>query len=163
MPTGIYTRKRIRNNVIDCGDYLKVELTNRKKEVIAQTLIDKEDYEKIKDRHWNLGKNGYVDSANIPARIYLHHLVFGKVLGKEIDHINENPLDNRKSNLRFVSRSRNNLNRKRTTGCWFRKDTKRWSAEITVDGKKYSLGCADTLKEAKKVREDFKIKNVIYA
>lgn len=68
-----------------------------------------------------------------------------------VDHINRNPHDNRISNLRMGSQQQNTFNAgpsKNNTsgykGVYFRKDTGKWSAEITHNRKKKSLGCYPT-------------------
>jgi len=42
--------------------------------------------------------------------VYLHHCVAGRPLAGDVDHINGDPLDNRRCNLRVVSHSLNVLN-----------------------------------------------------
>lgn len=54
---------------------------------------------------------GYIPKSGNYKQILMHHLVIGKPdEGYVTDHINRNRLDNRKENLRFVTRSENNYN-----------------------------------------------------
>lgn len=99
-----------------------------------ETLFDLEDLEKIKGCGgvWYLGKNNYV--INSLTKKYLHHLVMdfkgsGRGFQQEsIDHINRDPLDNRKSNLRLATAKMQQENSKgRIEG------TKRERQKIAVD------------------------------
>lgn len=70
-----------------------------------------------------------------------------------IDHIDRNPLNNRKSNLRICTNKENSRNsgmRKNNTsgykGVW--KNWKRWEAGIKVNGAKIYLGLFKTKQEA---------------
>ena len=87
------------------------------------SIIDKEDFTKIKDYTWHYISGGYI-SHTIPVdesrrELYLHNLVMGRLgfPGKgskeSIDHINRNGLDNRKENLRLITQSEQNLNQTR--------------------------------------------------
>jgi hypothetical protein len=87
------------------------------------SLIDKEDFPKIKDYTWHYIANGYI-SHTVPVddtrrELYLHNLVMnrlgfpGKGSKESIDHINRNGLDNRKENLRLITQTDQNLNQKR--------------------------------------------------
>jgi HNH endonuclease/AP2 domain len=77
----------------------------------------------------------------------MHHLVLGRPPeGYETDHINRNGLDNRRSNLRFVTRSYNNQGKKyegktsQYTGVSWYFRYKKWVALIRKDGKLHNLG-----------------------
>jgi hypothetical protein len=74
--------------------------------------------------------------------------VFGKIpKGLEVDHINRNTLDNCRNNLRLVSHSINCCNRglrkdnkAGQTGVNWCKPIKRWSARISINGRRICLG-----------------------
>lgn len=75
-------------------------------------LVDDEDFGVVSARKWYLHGQGY--AACTPDKngcSLLHRLVFGATTGQEIDHINGDKLDCRRSNLRSVTRSQNNQNR----------------------------------------------------
>ena len=79
-----------------------------------------------------------------------HRLIFffaNKYQPDEVDHINGNKSDNRISNLRAADRFINCRNTKKRSdnssgisGVSFRKDTQKWVAAVSVNGKKKYLG-----------------------
>lgn len=80
----------------------------------------------------------------------------------QIDHINENPSDNRWCNLRAATKAQNmrninitKANSSGSKGVGFHKQSGRWRAYIGVDGKLIHLGLFKTKEEAVKVRCDF--------
>ena len=112
--------------------------------------FDLEDYDLIKDYCWREYAQKDCDHVTLRARdrqsgknVMMHGLVFGKYC----DHINRNPLDNRKSNLREATAKENARNssiaKNNTSGVigvtWNQKDNV-WQARICVDWKSKSLG-----------------------
>lgn len=129
-----------KNEIIDCGDYCEICLYNSKKREVARTKIDKDDLEKIKKHKWCLNINGYVATRNSKKHFYLHQLILGKKDGFEIDHKNNNPLDNREQNLRHATRSQNKMNQKNVKGYTWDKENNKWIAQIHFNKKYYNLG-----------------------
>jgi len=88
-------------------------------------------------------------------RISLHRFIVDCPEGMEVDHINLNTLDNRRSNLRICTRKENSLNKPKqknnTSGykgvCWFKRK-KRWKSTIHVNKKTIHLGFYNTPEEA---------------
>jgi hypothetical protein len=77
--------------------------------------------------------------------------------GVQVDHINRNTLDNRRSNLRLCTASQNRYNQKPRKdsvtgfkGVSFHPDkkVKQWQAKIIVEGRKISLKYHATAEEA---------------
>jgi hypothetical protein len=92
----------------------KIKLKNRKKEIVGYAIIDKNGYEEVIKYNWYLDKTGYIRAQLNRKSISLSHFIFGKpLIGNVIDHINNNKLDNRKSNLREATFSQNAQNRKK--------------------------------------------------
>lgn len=127
-----------KNKIINYDNYLEIYLYSGKGEQkeIARTKIDKDNLDKIKNYKWSLS-NKYV--INVKNEIFLHQLILGKKEGYEIDHINHDKLDNRKQNLRFVTRSQNMMNNK-TKGYYWCKRDKRWVVNICINYKSIYLG-----------------------
>ncbi len=97
------------------------------------------------------------DASNGYARIgkkYLHRLVISASAGDIVDHINQNKLDNRKENLRIVSKALNNynkqINNKLGRGIYFDKYGKRYRACISHNNKTEKLGSFKNIEDAKK-------------
>lgn len=87
----------------------------------AIALVDDEDLQSIAQYKWYLSSHGYAVrtihvSGNKKDGVVqrgeaMHRVVMKAVKGQQIDHINRNRLDNRKSNLRFCSSMENTWNR----------------------------------------------------
>lgn len=103
-------------------------------------IVDDQDEALVRSRVWYrhvAGPNVYVRDGQ---RVYLHRLILGASASDEIDHKNGNGLDNRRSNLRFVTRTQNNLNRRGVRGCYFEERTKKWRADLWFEGQRTRLG-----------------------
>ena len=95
--------------------------------------------------------HGYVVRASRDMKIYLHRTILCACSGGIVDHINGDPLDNRRSNLRVVDPHVSALNRglqsnntRGYRGVTLHKQTGRWQAAITLYGKDKYLGLFDT-------------------
>jgi len=83
-------------------------------------VFDKDDEEKVKKYFWHCTSVGYISSSiyidKKEKQVLLHRLIMnvthfpGKGANETIDHINRNPLDNRKENLRILSQTEQNIN-----------------------------------------------------
>ena len=125
-------------------------------------IVDNDDYEKLSKHKWYCRlPSGYAirceqdPVAKKTIWFFMHRDVLSPEKGHEIDHINGNKIDNRKSNLRQVTRSQNNQNSKPRTngsskykGVSFHKASQLWIAEITRDGNKRRLGYFETERQA---------------
>jgi hypothetical protein len=79
----------------------------------------------------------------------------------DIDHINNDPMDDRWENLREASRVQNLANTRARSGlkgaCWVSAKNK-WKAQIRRDGKNRHLGYFDTPEEANAAYRDAALK-----
>lgn len=147
------------NEIIVYNNYCEIVLYSGRSEQkeVARTKIDKEDLEKIK--YYKCGKDvhGYCVINFNKKQIKLHKFIFGEKSGYEIDHINNDPLDNRKINLRFATRHENSMNT-RYKGYYWHKQNKKWCAEVMINYKKKFLGCFSKEEDAKKAAREGRIK-----
>lgn len=126
--------------------------------------IDTEDIDKMKPYHWIIRSDGYVKATlGRNKYIYLHRLLMNVLDNNsiEVDHINQNPSDNRKYNLRIATHAENNRNielcSKNTSGfrgVYFDKKCKNWYAHIRIDNKSKHLGSYKNKEDAIKARHD---------
>ena len=127
--------------------------------------FDLEDYDKIKQYNWYITKSGYVRSQSHNKQTDMHRLVMN-VSDSDImiDHIFHKKYDNRKSQLRIVTNSQNQMNKKPLlhsspcTGVSWHKKREAWIAQIGINGKLIYLGISKILEEAIKMRKAAEIK-----
>lgn len=124
------------------------------------TLIDPEDYEWAKDWKWFLNNTGYVCRTQHPEHraVFLHRLIDKTPEGLKTDHINGNPKDNRRCNLRHVNwhqsawnTSQHGKHSSQFKGVHLIRRPGRnpkWCSQITVNGEVRSLGYFVDEKEA---------------
>lgn len=112
-------------------------------------LVDHQDYELVNKFKWsaNCGKMGaYPRNAQArdgKRRILMHRLILDILDTKlTVDHINRNPFDNRRSNLRICSHYQNSLNRKSWSSSGYKgvyKHGKLYIITITVNKKTFTV------------------------
>lgn len=159
---GKITRTRFDpNEIVEYDDYAEIVLYDKNCEEVNRALIDLDDVDKVNQYKWYMS-HGYVRSAT--ANTFLHRLVMNCPEEMVIDHINHNPLDNRKSNLRICTKQQNNMNKKfmsnNTSGCmgvyWTNRE-KRWISKICYKGEEICLGYYKTKEEAIEARKQAEI------
>lgn len=127
-----------------------------------QTIVDDDDYESLSQHKWyahiNPNCKHYVSAVrtigtgkNRPKNLRMHREIMGCTPrdGRIIDHIDGNPLNNQKSNLRFVNPNENSANRpnkKQFRGVCF--DRKKFKASISINNKTKYIGRFDTAEDA---------------
>ena len=103
-------------------------------------------YEKWNERIVKPNNRGYIQIEIDRKLIKVHRLIMEAFEGpseQEVDHIDRNKTNNNFHNLRYCTRSENNLNRDycyNAKGCYWYKPTKKWKAQIRIDGKAKHLG-----------------------
>ena len=134
--------------------------------------FDKEDYEIIAKYTWHTIKEGYLRAVTNrwkdangeihQSTILLHRLIASQHKNLQqtgdrnvIDHINGNPSDNRKVNLRIATQQENTMNQKMRSdnstghkGVLLNKRSGKYIAVITKNHKSTHLGTFDTVEEA---------------
>lgn len=159
-----YQRFRSRGNIVSIKndrdrrpaiiyeDYAEISVGNSG-DVATISPRDVSEVEKIR---WVKSVNGYA-VGHIPGgkNVTLHSLIMGKPpFGLVVDHIDRNKMNNKRTNLRFVTRGENNRNSNKRVGTSSKykgvsvhKKTK-WIAQITYEYKAEYLGMFDSEKEA---------------
>lgn len=111
-------------------------------------IVSDEDYEWLMQWKWSVSnrkKLSYASARIGGACITMHRVIYGRIESlqteKMVDHINGNGLDNRRENLRLVTRVENARNQGGRGVCGFRgisKDTvtQKWLSAITGQPKK---------------------------
>lgn len=115
--------------------------------------ISKEDYEFVSQNYWHY-MDGYVKSTR-HGLMHRHFMKEQLVEKLQVDHINNNRLDNRRSNLRVVTQQEN-LNKKTTyksntsghPGIKWNKRLNKWQAQITRNKQRAHLGVFESFQEA---------------
>lgn len=124
------------------------------------TIVDDEDFNELNKRKWSAAKGCNVyyavrTSHPTPKTILMHRVIMNAKKGDEIDHKNNDGLDNRKENLRFCTKSENQHNQisrigqsSKFKGVGWSKSNRRWISQIRINGKRIHLGSFEDEEEA---------------
>lgn len=129
------------------------------------TIIDDEDGDLV-SRHWKI-RGGYVchhcTQNGRKGLCFIHRIILERIIGRilikgeVVDHIDGNPLNNHRSNLRLASIKENVRNSKKPKnntsgfkGVSWHDRAQKWRARIFVDRRQIHLGYFDTPEEAHK-------------
>lgn len=179
-PRGIGGRKANPIEYVEHQDFIEGRVMSKGN--ILSFKIDKDELEKVKTRHWYASGGGvyiasHITIHNSKKMLYLHNFIMnrltfdGKGQKESVDHINRDGLDNRKSNLRIISQTFQNINqgiRPRTAvlpeGCpelprhiWYIKtDGKhgdRFGIDLKTEGIKWKSTSSKTISWETKLQE----------
>lgn len=126
------------------------------------SLVDDEDLPLLLRWRW-ISLGGYAVRQQRTERggstlIYLHRQLLVAGPGEVVDHINNDRLDNRRSNLRLCSQRENAANRRSTReqvgayrGVHFEARSGRFRAQIKIGGRNRYLGTFDSAETAARV------------
>ena len=108
-------------------------------------LIDLDDLEEVLKHKWRFWNKSYYTGNFNPTTI--HRFLMNPQKDEVVDHINGNPQDNRRKNLRITTQQKNLINKEILSnnktgiaGVWWDNNRKKWCAEIKMDGIKCYLG-----------------------
>ena len=130
------------------------------------TTVDVDFFDAVSQYRWYMTKDGYVYRSQhisgsgrnrVKKNIALHREIAGAPIGKVVDHLDRNPLNNARANLRICTRSQNEANSPSRGGTSKYKGVSRnigrgkaWQSGIKFQYKRIALGMFDTEKEAAK-------------
>jgi hypothetical protein len=136
--------------------YLKIPLYRRDGVLVASATISSADATLILPHRWHRDSAGYARRNDAPG-IMMHRVVLGLEThdGHHSDHINGDPLDNRRENLRVVTHTQNMQNRKAPShgrspfrNVQWETAKRRWRVRCRIEGTVVSLGYFDDEVEA---------------
>lgn len=155
----LYERPKSLNTYVTNGDTTTVYTTAN-----VSFLIDTEDLPKILERTWCISKTGYAVAGISRKTVKLHRHLLNPSPKEVIDHINGDPLDNRRENLRICTNSENTKNNRlqknNPLGYTGIRKTPHgmYNARITVDRQEIHIGNYPTFEEAVLARIDAEVK-----
>ena len=128
------------------------------------TIIDDEYFDELNKFNW-YEANGYAvthkGSGENRRVVFMHNMILWSPRGLEIDHVDGNTLNNRRSNLRIVTHKENMRNQKvklhssKYKGVHWDSDRNKWKATTKINGKVVCIGRFLTEIEAAKAYNDF--------
>ena len=129
-------------------------------------IVDPEDFERLNKHKWYAAKRSNtfyaircVGTRRNRRNIWMHREIIHPPRHLVVDHINHNGLDNRKANLRPATQAQNNYNRviikrkdssSKYKGVTWKKENKKWLAQIHFKGEYIFLGYFKEEKQAAK-------------
>ncbi len=140
IPARYYTNEYYKDE-----DHWVLRITRRRDNVITYVKLDESDVEKARQHSWyphhDPSKPANLIYIKSTGGLRLHRVITDCPKDKVVDHINHDPLDNRRSNIRICDVGDNNRNmsisKRNTTGVVgvrYRKDRGTWVANKMING-----------------------------
>lgn len=130
------------HQVSACGTFVRIRIPSGE-----EILVDSEDYPKVELFRWFRASRRPYAHAHVRGadgrrhQIQMHRLIMNPPANLVIDHIDGDPKNNRKSNLRVCTQAENSRNQRsqkskasRWRGVSMCKSTGRWQVAIRVGG-----------------------------
>lgn len=144
----------LERHLISCKKYNNYDLSGEYGICFAsntehQVLFSLIDYDKIRNFCWYEDTStGYIKTRTPEGKWISMHRLITDDRYMTVDHINRNKLDNRRENLRGITKKHNMLNRdgvistntSNYTGVYFNEQREKWVAQICVDNHIIYLG-----------------------
>lgn len=147
------------------------------------SIVSDEDYQYLSSFAWYAAKDGisfraqrcyrYIDiNGNKKTKtVFIHNSIIESIYGPlesgvYVDHINNDPMDNRRENLRLATRRQNASNVRKTysktssiyKGVSWKKNARKWLAEISPNRQRINLGVFDKEKDAARAYNEAAVK-----
>lgn len=128
------------------GDAVRVFVYNRHCKRYGSFVIDLEDLDRVIIKKWRIVSNRVV--TGVHKSVHISRFILDiKDPKAVVDHIDSDPLNNRKSNLRVTTQQKNLCNKRvqsnntsSVAGVYFCNKRNKWCSEIMFDYKKCFLG-----------------------
>jgi hypothetical protein len=132
----------------------------------GEVLVDAADLELVSQYRWHFLKGGYAGAhgkaSDRTQTVLMHRLILDAPSDMQVDHINGDRLDNRRSNLRICTIAENRRNRRidgRNNSTGFKGVIKatgyeRWRAEIRLNSQTIRLGRFGSPEEAARAYDE---------
>jgi hypothetical protein len=132
-------------------------------------IVDAEDISLVEKYRWYARAGRKTNYActwvrrgnGVVSKPPMHRVILNEPDGLEVDHVNGNGLDNRRSNLRICTHDQNTRNRRskksgtssRFIGVRWNKQSRKWIAAYETGGRERYLGSFDKEEDAARVRD----------
>jgi hypothetical protein len=141
------------------------------------TVVDDEDFDRLSTFKWfailRKRKDGVVTSIyaarkavneqGVRTTLYMHREILGLGFGRvpEVDHKDNNGLNNQRTNFRVTTRSCNTANtrlridnKSSRKGVWWHEKNRKWLTQIGVNNKTIHIGYFNSLEEASAAHDE---------
>lgn len=143
------TKHKNEYTISEDGGYYTFTIRNNNNEILYGK-VDVEDYDIVKAYTWRASNAGGYPSAqekNGKRKIKMHRLLIGDTGDFVVDHIDRNPLNNRRNNLRITTPYQNHINKSISkynksgiTGVVWHKRDNIWESNISYNNTPIYLG-----------------------
>lgn len=152
-----------------CDGFYKIQVKGKRVDKYGNyALCSEEDFDTLSKYSWSWCKAGYPYATVTETRksTLMSRLVMKAEKGTIVDHINRDRKDNRRENLRFVTRSQNSQNKTKKEGSsssyygvFYYKNCKKFCAHFRINGMLHNIGYFDNEIDAAKAYDTYVTQN----